>query len=55
VTAAEFIKIVVDLYRDKPDDEVISLGHWHPMTHEPPMFSAQIRITLGELRAMVQQ
>lgn len=63
MTAAELIQIVVNQYRNLPDDYGISLGHWvsddgnfvSPNEFPGARFSATIKLTLGELRAMVQQ
>lgn len=57
MTALEFVSTIASQYREKPDDEVVSIGHWvspgyrHP---ELPDFVADIGVTVGELRAMAE-
>ena len=63
MTPAELIKIIVEHYRALPDDYALSLGHWvsdegnfvSPNEYPGARFSARIKLTLGDLRAMVQQ
>ena len=61
MTAAEFVTAILVRYSDRPDDHVLSLGHWvtpegHLLASDneraDAKFSAQIKVTLGELRAM---
>jgi len=40
------------MYRDKPDDYVVSVGHWYEAHPDlPPAFCADVRLTAGEIRA----
>jgi hypothetical protein len=53
----DYLKTILNHYGDKPDDYVLSLGHWEnkpTMIHgvELPEFQAFIRMTIGELKAI---
>ena len=53
----DHLKLIVNRYRDKPDDYVISLGHWQKEDSliegvQLPAFNAFIRMTVGELKKM---
>ncbi len=54
----DYLQIILNEYRDKPDDFVISLGHWSEprptMIPEValPDFQAFLRMTVGELKAL---
>lgn len=55
MTDREFMKMLVDWYRERSDDEVISIGHWLPGIIHPELkeFSADIATTVGQLRQMI--
>lgn len=44
----EIRAILLNVYTDSPDDEVLSIGHWDK--DELPNFCARLRITVGMLR-----
>lgn len=54
MTDREFIKMLVDWYRGRPDEDVISIGHWLPGIVHPELeeFYADVAITVGQLRRM---
>lgn len=59
-TAQELIDVIASVYRDKPDDYVVSVGHWRDEEVPNfrggvvmlPQFYADIKLTAGELRAL---
>lgn len=58
MTAQEFMATLASLYRDRPDDEVVSVGHWHrPGLRHPdlPDFFADVGVSVGEIRRMAKQ
>jgi hypothetical protein len=57
MTANEFIALLVSMYEGNglAEDESISIGHWIASKHQlPPLFCADIRVTLDELRKMLE-
>lgn len=62
-SAQELVDLLANFYRDKPDDYVVSVGHWRD--EEVPNFRggvvtmphlyADIRLTAGELRALASK
>lgn len=54
MTAQELIDVIVMHYNGAPDDEAISVGHWHKSAWASPIehFVPQIKLTVGELRGM---
>jgi hypothetical protein len=57
MTAQELIDVIVLQYAGAPDDEVLSIGHWHAPAWAAPLeyFAPAIRITVGDIRAMAPQ
>lgn len=57
MTAQELINVIVLQYAGAPDDEALSIGHWHSPAWSAPLqhFAPAIRVTVGELRAMAPQ
>lgn len=59
-TAQELIDVIAGVYRGKPDDYVVSVGHWRDEevpdfrggVVQMPHFYADIKLTAGELRAL---
>jgi hypothetical protein len=59
-TAQELIDLIAWTYQDKPDDYVVSVGHWRDEESPDgrggwlmmPTLYADIRLTAGELRAL---
>ena len=58
--AQELVDLLAHIYRDKPDDYTVSVGHWSEPRPHPngrggyvmlPEFCADIKLTAGELRA----
>ncbi len=54
MTAQELIDVIVMHYNGAPDDEAVSIGHWHKPSWASPIeyFVPQIKLTVGELRGM---
>lgn len=54
MTAQELIDVIVMHYAGAPDDEAITVGHWHAPEWSRPIknFVPQIKVTVGELRGM---
>lgn len=58
--AQELIDVIASVYRDKPADYVVSVGHWRDEEVPDfrggvvtlPHFYADIKLTAGELRAL---
>lgn len=46
---SEFIDAAVSVYRDDPDDHVLSLGDWLE-SNEGRQFDASLRVTVGDFR-----
>lgn len=59
-TAQELVDVIAGVYRDKPDDFVVSVGHWVDRDYPDmrggivtlPDLVADIKLTAGELRAL---
>lgn len=59
-TAQELIDVIAGVYRDKPDDYVVSVCHWRDEESPDgrggwvklPHAYADIKLTAGELRAL---
>ena len=54
MTAQELIDVIVMHYNGAPDSETVSIGHHVATAWSAPLvhFSAQISVTVGDLRAM---
>lgn len=48
----EFARLVANLYRESPDDHVVTLGDWEesPVTDRHPLFHGAVRVTVGDFR-----
>lgn len=61
-TADDFVRAILSLYNEAPDDEVLSIGRWNTPEPDPtkmtietlPRFHAGVRVTVGQLRSMLQ-
>jgi len=59
-SAQQLVDVITSVYRDKPDDYVVSVGHWRDeLTPDGtggfvmlPRLYADIKLTAGELRAL---
>jgi hypothetical protein len=59
-SAQELIDVIASVYKDKPDDYVVSVGHWQDEDVPDfrggfvniPRLYADIKLTAGELRAL---
>lgn len=50
----EYLKLILDKYKDKPDDFKLSLGHWEPEEFGIPAFRSYLSMTVGELRKIAK-
>lgn len=53
LTLAQFAWLIASLYRDKPNEHVLSIGEWLPPPapgYELPLFRATVRVTVGDFR-----
>jgi len=49
-------RVIASVYDDKPDDYVVSVGHWYdPHPELPPQFCADVRLTAGQIRALLSE
>lgn len=48
----QFASVVAGLYRNEPDDCVVTLGDWQPspVPGRPELFHGTIRVTVGDFR-----
>lgn len=64
MTPTKFMRLVLEKYKDKPDDYVLSIGHWEDrptvvltangeVPKMMPEFVAYMRVTVGEVKAML--
>ena len=58
--AVDFCKMALFFYADKPDDYIISMGHWEVTEPDQddttrPRFVADMSVTVGEIRRMAAQ
>lgn len=59
-SAQELVDVIASVYRDQPDDYVVSVGHWRDEVLPDgrggivvlPRLYADIKLTAGELRAL---
>ncbi|WP_415912282.1 hypothetical protein [Neptuniibacter sp. QD37_11] len=56
----EYLHTILNEYGDKPDDFVLSLGHWENQPTglpgvELPEFRAFIKMTVGDLKTLAQK
>lgn len=49
---SEYLKLILEKYKDKPDDFNLSIGHWEAEEFGVPAFRAYLAVTIGELRKM---
>lgn len=48
----QYLDLILEKYKDKPDSFTLSLGHWEPEELNIPAFRAFLSMKLGELREL---
>jgi len=51
---SDYLKLILEKYKDKPDNFSLSIGHWEPEEFDIPAFRAYLAVTIGELRSQVK-
>ena len=50
----EYLKLILEKYKDKPDSFTLSLGHWEPEELGVPAFRSFLAMNMGELRKLTK-